>query len=104
MEAAWVPWLSSLILLLITGVLLCTKMLKQTEAIGFAVIKFIIDGISILPPLLATSKVLNKLMQLKRITNADRRKITFVIFRKIAFSTPFRSHFTHFWTWLKKHC
>ena len=41
------------------------------------------------------SGVLNKFMQLKRITNRGRRQAIFVIFqRKKAFLTPFGSHFT----------
>ena len=36
------------------------------------------------------SGMLNKLMQLKRITNGGRRQAIFVIFRKKTFLTPFK--------------
>ena len=47
MERARAPWSSS-IFLLVTGVLLFTKMLKETEeTVSFVVIIFIIGGISL---------------------------------------------------------
>ena len=47
--------------------------------------------------------VLNNLMQHKCISNGGRRQAIFVILRKkIAFSTPFGSHFTRFRSHLKK--
>ena len=48
MEQAWVSWSSLLIFLLITDVLLYTKVLEETkETLGFVVIIFIRGGISI---------------------------------------------------------
>ena len=96
MERARASWSSLLIFLLITGVLLYTKMLKETKkTIGFLVIIFIwlvAFQLRWRVPSLATPMVLSKLMQFKRITNGGRSLCDFVIFRK---RNSLLSHFDH---------